>query len=127
MEGDEFLLLSSEEKEEISSSQNELTNVEVDITEDDIETMELIQLLKQEYGQFESKERNGLRKEVLSALRQIWNKWVKDVAIIEKKDSLTISNARWKIFTFGSYRLGVHCPNTDIDTLCVWPRFVDRK
>jgi len=43
---------------------------------------------------------------------------------MEGKDSDTIYNSGGKIFEFGSYRLDVHTPGTDIDALVVAPRHI---
>ena len=37
------------------------------------------------------------------------------------------AEAGYKLFTYGSFRLGVHSPGSDIDTLCVAPRNVTRQ
>lgn len=94
--------------------------------EDSIQTLQLIKILRDDYDQFESEARSNLRQEVLGMLNKILREWIKEAALSEGKDEITASRAGGQIFTFGSYSLGVHGPNTDIDTLCVAPRFVDR-
>ena len=54
-------------------------------------------------------------------------KFVYNVSIARGLSEATAAAAGGKIFTFGSYRLGVHGPGTDIDTLCVVPKHVSRE
>jgi poly(A) polymerase len=64
---------------------------------------------------------------VLGRLNLLVKEFVQRVC---QKRSIPPSAAReagGKIFTFGSYRLGVHGPGADIDTLCVVPRMVERQ
>lgn len=67
------------------------------------------------------------REKVLDSLKRICNEFVKHVARVrEPKNEVLIRNAIGKVFTYGSYRLGVYGPGSDIDTLIVAPKYVSR-
>lgn len=53
--------------------------------------------------------------------------FVRKVSLMRGLSEAAADAAGGKIFTFGSYRLGVHGPGSDIDTLCVVPKHVSRE
>ncbi|KAG5978904.1 hypothetical protein E4U55_005781 [Claviceps digitariae] len=76
---------------------------------------------------FESPSDTQKRYQVLESLQHICNEFVKHVARKkEPKNDVLIKNARGKVFTYGSFRLGVFGPGSDIDTLVVAPKYVTR-
>jgi poly(A) polymerase len=69
----------------------------------------MIQFLRNE-NLYESNEEATLREEILGKLDDLAKRWVKGAA---KKNHLRdelLQDANAKIYTFGSYRLGVHGP-----------------
>ncbi|KAJ7954227.1 Nuclear poly(A) polymerase [Quillaja saponaria] len=93
---------------------------------DAINTHELEKFLY-DTGLYESQEEAVRREEALGSLDQIVKAWVRNVTKEKGLSQQLIEEANAKIFTFGSYRLGVHGPGADIDTLCVGPRYVTRN
>ncbi|KKA30351.1 hypothetical protein TD95_001041 [Thielaviopsis punctulata] len=79
-------------------------------------------------GTFESPADTEKRHKVLASLQQICDEFVRRVAAKRhpNKDAL-IKAARGKVFTYGSFRLGVYGPGSDIDTLVVAPKYVTRE
>lgn len=59
-------------------------------------------------------------------MQQVTTTFVKKVGQLKGLPPSVIDNAGGKIFTFGSYRLGVFGPGSDIDTLVVAPKHVSR-
>ncbi|XP_020883616.1 nuclear poly(A) polymerase 2 isoform X3 [Arabidopsis lyrata subsp. lyrata] len=78
-------------------------------------------------GLYESKEETMRREEVLVRIDQIVKHWVKQLTRQRGYTDQMVDDANAVIFTFGSYRLGVHGPRADIDTLCVGPSYVNRE
>eukprot|EP00761_Pharyngomonas_kirbyi_P006866 gb/GECH01006875.1/.p1 GENE.gb/GECH01006875.1/~~gb/GECH01006875.1/.p1 ORF type:complete len:577 (+),score=122.15 gb/GECH01006875.1/:1-1731(+) len=77
-------------------------------------------------GLYESSEESEKRQDVLAKLNFILQEWTNKVCLQKGLPEQLAKEAGCKIFTSGSYRLGVHNPGSDIDTLCVCPRHVER-
>ena len=79
------------------------------------------------HGCFEGEQELTHRMEVLATLNQLVKQWIKDLSI-EKNMPPTLANTvGGHVYTFGSYRLGVHNKGADIDALCVVPRHIHRE
>ncbi|XP_030938212.1 nuclear poly(A) polymerase 1 [Quercus lobata] len=96
-------------------------------TEDDVNKTRELEKYLRDAGLYESQEEAVSREEVLGRLDQTVKIWVKTISRAKGLNEQLVHEANAKIFTFGSYRLGVHGPGTDIDTLCVGPRHATRE
>ncbi len=85
------------------------------------------EILRDVFEQYESKAEQNKKKEILGKLDTIIREWIQLCGRKDGKDETTIYQSGGKIFTFGSYRLGVNGPNSDIDALCVAPRHIERN
>lgn len=87
---------------------------------------QLVQELKRE-NSFETEDETQKRVAVLNILQELAQKFVYTVSRNKNMTDGVAKDAGGKIFTFGSYRLGVHGPGSDIDTLVVVPKHVTRE
>ncbi|KAE9591625.1 hypothetical protein Lal_00039120 [Lupinus albus] len=85
-------------------------------------SMSLLQFVNDE-GLVPSQEEEGKRKKVIHKLKQIVSSWIKKVAGQHQLPKHQIAVTSATILTYGSYGLGVHNPESDIDALCVAPYF----
>lgn len=60
------------------------------------------------FNLFESDDEMNHRMQVLSQINELVQKWVQEVSLTKKMPPETATQMNGKIFTFGSFRLGVH-------------------
>lgn len=77
-------------------------------------------------GSYESETATLKRVEVLTTLQKLTEEFVYEVSLQKNMSQGMAKDAGGKIFTFGSYKLGVYGPSSDIDALVVVPRHVTR-
>lgn len=77
-------------------------------------------------GSFESEQATSRRVQILDVIQNLTQEFVRLVSLRKNMSENMARDAGGKIFTFGSYRLGVYGPGSDIDTLVVVPKHVTR-
>ena len=93
---------------------------------DRVESEKIKHILREDYDQYEPEAEQNKKKRILGKLQKIVIDWIQQCGRDLDKDDETILSSGGKIFTFGSYRKGVNGPGSDIDTLVVAPRHIDR-
>lgn len=88
---------------------------------DHIQSAALDEFLR-ESGVYETREGDIRREEVLGELEALGQRWVRQVYVEQNFSEATVQATTIKLYTFGSYRMKVHGPGTDMDVLCVGPR-----
>lgn len=85
-------------------------------------SLSLLQLMVDE-GLVPSPEEEIKRNLVIQKLNKIVQYWITKIAWQRKLPENVIKDASASILTYGSYGLGVHNSESDIDALCVGPQF----
>ncbi|KIW54985.1 hypothetical protein PV05_07305 [Exophiala xenobiotica] len=93
---------------------------------DNEKTAELIEELKRQ-NNYEPLEATQKRMSTLALLNRVTQEFVREVSRRQRLPPSQIDQFGGKILTYGSYRLGVFGPGSDIDTLAVAPRHVTRE
>ncbi|CAK3864990.1 related to PAP1-poly(A) polymerase [Lecanosticta acicola] len=96
-------------------------------SEQDLRLSEALMNELKAQNNFESREETMKRDDVLKKLQKLLSSLVQ---IVGKKKGIPqelLKEAGGKVFTYGSYRLGVYGPGSDIDSLMVAPKHVTRE
>eukprot|EP01113_Clastostelium_recurvatum_P030799 TRINITY_DN3779_c0_g1_i5.p1 TRINITY_DN3779_c0_g1~~TRINITY_DN3779_c0_g1_i5.p1 ORF type:complete len:778 (-),score=207.32 TRINITY_DN3779_c0_g1_i5:190-2523(-) len=92
----------------------------------DLKSATELEKVLRNYSLFESDEESRKREEALGKLNVIIKEWSRRISARRGLSDQYTSETGARLFTFGSFRLGVSGPGADVDVLCVGPRHLDR-
>ncbi|KAI6649319.1 Poly(A) polymerase type 3-like [Oopsacas minuta] len=95
-------------------------------TLEDLRATENMITAMQPHKVFDTPEGCSQRRKVLLELEKMAKEWIKEMTLLQGRSEEYAKEVGGKIFTFGSYRLGVHTQGADIDALLVAPRHISR-
>ena len=95
--------------------------------ETDEKANNVLQSLLHKHELYEPIEESQTREKALRGLNDLVQIWVQKECIKQGYSETQAQDIQAKLFTFGSYRLGVHTSGADIDTLLVGPRNITRE
>jgi poly(A) polymerase len=82
-------------------------------------------LMKEKYKIFEDNDQNEKRLQVLNSICALINEWQVDFSLrIKKMQPSDFRQAT--VHSFGSFKMGVHFPQTDMDLICVFPAYITK-
>jgi len=90
-------------------------------------TQALEKFLSEETDVHETAEGEVAREKALKELETLCCGWVRGVCRLKNYSETVIQAACIQVYTFGSYRLGIHGTGTDIDALIVGPNYATRE
>lgn len=93
----------------------------------ELQLSEDLEKVLRENNLYESDAEAQKRVRVLGRLNELVREFTKRAGIAAGLNESLASQAGAKLFTFGSYRLGVHAKGADIDTLVVAPEHIQRE
>ena len=93
----------------------------------DLKRSKALEKALEPHGVFETKQELNHRVEVLARLNGLVKDWIKELSIQRGMPPHIAKTVGGHIYTFGSYRLGVHDQGANIDALCVAPANIRRE
>jgi poly(A) polymerase len=94
---------------------------------EDLKLTQNLQKVLKEFSIFQTHEESVYRQKILSNLNHLFRDWIKNESMRNLLPEIMAEQLGGKIYAFGSFRLGVHQSESDIDAVCIGPRNISRK